>query len=80
MPLIQDPRKIRVLRESNIGSLVQQSYADAIGFENNQFKKQKVDRHDQVISMLHATKEAMQNPVSDHESSDNHPQMLNPEE
>ena len=35
------------------------SYAAVLGFEANQFKKQKVDRHDQVISMMHATKEAM---------------------
>ena len=41
-----------------------------LGFEDNQFKKQKLDKHDSVISMLHATKEAMINPFNDSEEDE----------
>ena len=75
MPLVQNRDLIRVLKPGNLGNQVKRSYAAVLDFEDNQFKKQKVDKHDQVISMMHATKEAMliedDNQVNDREDSPN---------
>ena len=71
--MIQDERLIRVIKQGAITSekLKQVGYAAALGFEDNQFKKQRVDKHDQVISMLHATKEALINPFTEDEVAEN---------
>ena len=51
-PLLQEPSRIRVLRKPDYKCV---SYANALNFEDNQFKKNHVDAHDQVISMMFAT-------------------------
>ena len=51
---MQEPGRIRVLK---MPSYKHVPYADCLNFEDNQFKKNQVDRHDQVISMMYATKQ-----------------------
>lgn len=70
LPLVQDQSQIRVIKQSCVESAAKASYAAVLGFEDNQFKKQKLDRHDSVISMLHATKEALTNPFEDDSEED----------
>lgn len=44
-----------ILRSPDLHRL---SYAKTLNFVDNQFEKAKIDPHDQVISMLHSTKES----------------------
>jgi|688.fasta_scaffold589124_1 hypothetical protein len=38
-------------------SYAEKTYAECLNFEDNQFKKQNVDVHDQTISGIHASKQ-----------------------
>ena len=47
-----------MLKPGSIESAARESYGAVLGFEDNQFKKHRVDKHDAVISMLHTLKQA----------------------
>lgn len=41
-------------------SYAEKTYAECLNFEDNQFKKQNADPHDQTISGIHVSKQSEQ--------------------